>query len=99
MIKELKEGLIIKNYKVLCEEYLGVKPTKGNGRKYHFKELERYCEYHKEGQKIIIDNVYKDKKEKVLELQNKINHYMAKKHGGNRNYYGRWLAVKNSDQM
>ena len=37
MKQELTEGLIIKNYKVLCEEYLDVKPTKGNGRKYHFK--------------------------------------------------------------
>ena len=44
MKQELTEGLIIKNYKVLCEEYLGVKPTKGNSRKYHYKELERYCE-------------------------------------------------------
>ena len=47
MKQELTEGLIIKNYKVLCEEYLGVKPTKGACRKYHFKELERYCDYHR----------------------------------------------------
>ena len=55
---KLYEGLIIKNYKELCEEYLGVKPTKGACRKYHFKELERYCDYHKEGQKIIIQKVF-----------------------------------------
>lgn len=62
---ELYEGQVIKNYKVLCEEFLKVSPTKGNGRNYHFKELERYCEYHKEGQKIIIDKVFKKPKEKI----------------------------------
>ena len=65
MKQELTEGLIIKNYKVLCEDYLGVKPTKGACRKYHFKELERYCDYHKEGQKIIIDKVFECVKEKI----------------------------------
>ena len=65
MKQELREGLIIKNYKVLCEEYLDVKPTKGACRKYHFKELERYCDYHKEGQKIIIDKVFECVKEKI----------------------------------
>ena len=65
MKQELTEGLIIKNYKVLCEEYLGVKPTKGACRKYHFKELERYCDYHKECQKIIIDKVFECVKEKI----------------------------------
>ena len=62
---KLYEGLIIKNYKELCEEYLDVKPTKGACRKYHFKELERYCDYHKEGQKIIIDKVFECVKEKI----------------------------------
>ena len=65
MKQELREGLIIKNYKVLCDEYLDVKPTKGACRKYHFKELERYCDYHKEGQKIIIDKVFECVKEKI----------------------------------
>lgn len=64
-IEKLQKGIIIKNYKVLCEDYLGVTPTKGNGRKYHFKELDRYCEWHKEGQKIIIDNVFESVKEKI----------------------------------
>jgi hypothetical protein len=64
-INKLTEGLIIKNYKILCTDYLGVEPTKGNGRNYHFKELERYCTYHKEGQKIIIDEVFSKVKEKI----------------------------------
>ena len=88
MKQELTEGLIIKNYKVLCEEYLGVKPTKGNGRKYHFKELERYCEYHKEGQKIIIDNVYKDKKEKIDMRKSEYISETDKRHNGNNTFYG-----------
>ena len=88
MKQELAKGLIIKNYKVLCEEYLGVKPTKGNGRKYHFKELERYCEYHKEGQKIIIDNVYKDKKEKIDMRKSEYISETDKRHNGNNTFYG-----------
>lgn len=63
--ENLKIGQIIKNYKVLCTDYLNVEPTKGNGRNYHFKELERFCLYHKEGQKIIIDEVFNEVKEKV----------------------------------
>ena len=46
MKQELREGLIIKNYKVLCEEYIDVKPSAGNTKKAQLKELERYCEYH-----------------------------------------------------
>ena len=88
MKQELAKGLIIKNYKVLCEEYLGVKPTKGNARKYHFKELERYCEYHKEGQKIIIDNVYKDKKEKIDMRKSEYISETDKRHNGNNTFYG-----------
>ena len=64
MIKELKEGLIIKNYKVLCEEYLGVQPSAGNTKKAQLKELERYCEYHKNGNKFVIDKVFDVPKEK-----------------------------------
>ena len=73
---------------MLCEEYLGVKPTKGNGRKYHFTELERYCEYHKEGQKIIIDNVYKDKKEKIDMRKSEYISETDKRHNGNNTFYG-----------
>lgn len=63
-IENLKEGQVIKNYKELCE-ILNWKTTGGTYKKARLKELERYCSYHKEGNKIIIDEIYKDVKEKV----------------------------------
>lgn len=61
---DLYIGRVFKNYKIICE-WLGVKPTKGKGRQYHIREFERYCKYHTEGQKYIIDEVYKKPLPKV----------------------------------
>ena len=61
---KLYEGLIIKNYKVLCKEYLGVKPSAGNTKKSQLKDLECYCEYHKQGNKFVIDKIFENPKEK-----------------------------------
>lgn len=65
-IENLKVGQVLKNYKELCE-VLGIKPTNkaNNSRIAQFKELERYCKYHKEGHKIIIDEIYSKELEKV----------------------------------
>ena len=46
-----------KNYKELCGA-MGWNTTTGNAKKSQFKDLERYCKYHKEGQKIVIDEVF-----------------------------------------
>ena len=62
--ENLKEGQTFKNYKELCE-VLGIEPTTGNGKKAQFKELDKYCKYHKEGNKIIIDQIYSKELEKV----------------------------------
>lgn len=56
-VNNLKEGMILKNYKELCN-VLDVKPTTGNGKINQLKELELYCNYHKEGRKIIIDKIF-----------------------------------------
>lgn len=53
-----------KNYKELCVA-MGWHPTTGTAKKAQFKELERLCEYHKEGNKIIIDNIFDIPKEKI----------------------------------
>ncbi|RGX09338.1 hypothetical protein [Paraclostridium sordellii] len=55
------ENLILKHpykYKELCE-VLGIQPTSkaNNSRIAQFKELERYCEFYKEGHKIIITSI------------------------------------------
>ena len=49
--------MVIKNYKELCR-YLEWNTTTGNAKKSQFKDLERYCKYHKEGQKIVVDEVF-----------------------------------------
>lgn len=41
------------------------KETTGKGRNLQLEDLERYCTYHKEGNKYIIDNIYDNPKEKL----------------------------------
>lgn len=69
----LEVGQVFKNYKDICE-WLGVEPTKGKGRQYHIKEFERYCTYHKEGQKFVIDEVYSECQAKVENRGKHISH-------------------------
>ena len=66
-IENLRVGMTIKNYKMLCE-LLGIeaKPSSNtNGRKSQHKEFNRYFEYDKQGHKYIITKIYKDVKEKI----------------------------------
>ena len=51
-----------KNYKELCVA-MGWKITDGSSKKKQLKELESLCEYHKEGHKFVIDEVYDIPKE------------------------------------
>ncbi|AVK50654.1 hypothetical protein AXY43_23015 [Clostridium sp. MF28] len=48
-----------KNYKEICAAMDWV-PTTGKGRPLQFKDLERFCNYHKQGQKIIIDEIFSE---------------------------------------
>jgi len=66
-IENLSVGMIIKNYKELCE-LLCVEPkasTNANGRKSHHKEFERYFEYDKQGNKYIITKIYNKTRDKI----------------------------------
>ena len=77
-IKNIKEKPIIKNtynlelkeykYSELCE-IMGWEKVKGNSKKSQYKILDTICKYHLEGcgksQKIVIDEVYDDIKEKI----------------------------------
>lgn len=60
-IENLTEGMEIKNYKELCN-ILNIKTKAGNSKKSQLKELERYCNYIKEGNRFIIKEIYKDPK-------------------------------------
>jgi len=62
-IENLKQGMAIKNYKELCG-LLGWGISAGDSKKSQLKELECCCQYHKEGNKFIIDTIYDNPKEK-----------------------------------
>lgn len=50
-------GQIIKNYVELCKIF-NFTPTKSNMRKWHIKELDRYCTWHKEGWAFVVDEPF-----------------------------------------
>lgn len=57
-VENLKNGMVIKNYKELCK--LIDEPIKnGNSKRIQMEKLSRLIDFHKEGNKIIIDNVKK----------------------------------------
>lgn len=60
----LKINDTFKNYKELCA-YLGEEPKKANSKVAQLKEWERYFSFRKEGQKIIITEVYDTPKDKI----------------------------------
>lgn len=62
-IENLHEGQVFKNYREFCK-VVDVKRTGGQSKIAQFKELSTYCNYHKEGYKIIIDEIFKERKEK-----------------------------------
>lgn len=62
-IENLKKGMEIKNYRELCK-LLNIKVKSSNSKKAQLKELERFFKYHKEGNKFIIDSIYKKVREK-----------------------------------
>lgn len=63
-IENLKSGMFLKNYKELCK-VLEIETTGGNKKQSQLKELERHVKYHKEGNRFVIDEIYKEVKEKM----------------------------------
>lgn len=61
---KLEKGMVIKNYKEMCD-LLGEKTEGGNSKKAQLREWERFFKYHKEGYKIIIDEIYDEPREKL----------------------------------
>ena len=53
----LTEDSSVRNYKTMCD-LLGEEPTDGNSRKAQINRWKRYFDFHKEGQKFIIDEIY-----------------------------------------
>ena len=65
-MSNLREGQVFKNYKELCV-FLGWEITNGNSKKKQMDTLSTMCKWHKEGNKIVVDEVY----EKQLVKPNK----------------------------
>ena len=85
-IENLKEGQIIKNYKVLCE-ILEIKYTKGNSRKYQLERLAKYVDYHKDGNKFIIDKIHSVPRTQIKERKRKYKFYLPNEHTEFKGYY------------
>lgn len=56
MEKKIETGTVFKNYAELCN-VMGIPVTDGNSKKSQMKMFEKYFKFHKEGHKIIIDEV------------------------------------------
>lgn len=63
-IDKLKNGQIFKNYKELCGA-LEIPTKVGKAKQLQMKDFERYFKYHKEGHKIVIDEIYSKELKKV----------------------------------
>ena len=68
-INNLEIGMVLKSYRHLCE-VLKVSVRTGKSKQIQIKDMERYFEYHKDGNKFVIDNILEIPKEKV---DNRIN--------------------------
>lgn len=63
-IPNLYVGQVFKNYKELCS-VLGLKTTTGKSKQLQIKEIDRFMELKRDGQKYIISKIYETPKEKV----------------------------------
>lgn len=63
-LSKIQPSMIVKNYKEMCRK-LSEPVLAGNSKKAQLKEWERYFRYHKEGNKFIIDDIYKEPKPAV----------------------------------
>lgn len=63
-IEKLTVGKVIKNYKELCV-ILDIEPKTGKSKQLQIQELERYCKYHKEGNKFVIDEIFQEVQTKM----------------------------------
>lgn len=55
-LQNIGTGQVIKNYKEFCK-LLGIEPKSGRSKKFQEEKLREFVEYHKEGNKIVIDKI------------------------------------------
>lgn len=63
-IENIEKGMIFKNWKEFCNA-VNIECKKSNNRKGDERKLSSLCEWHKEGQKVIIDKIFETPKEIV----------------------------------
>ena len=64
-IAKLFDGKVFKNHRVMCEEFGWKYKDSTDSKKAQLKVLSQYCEWHKQGHKIIVDQVFNTKKAKI----------------------------------
>ena len=85
-INNLTEGLVVKNYKELCS-LLEESIKTGKSKQLQLKDWERYFEYHKDGNKYIINKIFDEVKEKIDMRKSENISENDKRHNGNNNFY------------
>lgn len=93
-IDNLKEGMIIKNYNDLCS-ILDTPKKQGNSKISQLKDLERYCEFHKEGNKFVVDDIYTTIKTKEAKKLKDLEGYVVDR--GLDNNYGVYSITKGNN--
>jgi hypothetical protein len=69
------EGMVIKNYRQLCK-ILDIEEKTGQSKQYQVKDLQRYFQFSRSGQSIIVDKIYETPTEKISRSnQNRKNKY------------------------
>lgn len=85
----MKVGQIFKSQKELCE-YIGVEyKDSTNSRKAQLKEFDMRFKWHKEGRKIIIDEIFKELREKVDNRKGNSGKSIGSRE--NNNIYGKYV--------
>ena len=75
-LNNIKNGDIFKNWKEFCKA-IDIECKKSNNRKGDERKLSSLCEWHKEGQKVIIDKIY-DTPRKIKETRGGANNHNNK---------------------
>lgn len=64
-IYNLQIGMVVKNYKEMCELLGQSQKSRGNSRNGQFDDWRQYFSWHKDGHKFIIDSIYDKPKRKI----------------------------------
>ena len=75
-IENIEKGMVFKNWKEFCKA-IDIECKKSNNRKGDERKLSSLCEWHKEGQKVIIDKIY-DTPKKIKETRGGANNLKSK---------------------